>query len=170
MTLWWMAGFRLLSGLLIFPALYFGVGGPTGFPSGAQFLLNALTFVVPAAIGAVFLKVFAPSLAASMTGSGALQSDAIASRHDLEPHERDLARAGAGLFLLFLGAITAIPSILAGVYTIFFEGASTGLPGSTAMIYSMASAALLAILQCAVGFVLAFQSGLRRLIKPERNL
>ena len=153
-SLWWSAGIRLFSVLL---------GAVVNLLSAsAHFFAPGVTLfsAVPFAVGAIFLQIFSASLAASMIGSATLEGETIASRNGLEPPERALAVAGAGLFLLFFGAATVLPSILSVASLLLRPNNGNTLVGYIGFLIPT-------ILQCLVGFVLAFQLGLRRLIKTQ---
>ena len=101
-----------------------------------------------------------------MTGGGAFEGDAIALNRGLNATERALGRAGGGLFLLFFGAASAIPTVVLIVYALLFDRPSLRI-GTTGgmMMFSVLRELVPALLQCVVGFVLAFALGLRRLVK-----
>lgn len=165
-ALWWSTGLRFVSAAIIAMIARFGLFGSWPGVPVTLLYFQSLSGIVPLAIAAIFLQVFAVSLATSMTGSSAFEGDAIALRRSLDGLERALASAGAGLFLLFFGAANAIYPILASAYTILVGGfSSRGGMGASFAIYSSMSSLAPAILQCLVGFVLAFRLGLRRLIK-----
>ena len=162
-ALWWSAGVHFVSAAVMIIAALFGVFG-RGIPV-TPLSLQSLIDVVPTVIAAGFLQIFAASLAASMTGGGAFEGDSIASRRTLEAPERALGNAGGGLFLLFFGAANAIPAMFSGVYMALFGGLGRGTTAAFTT-YSLVNSALPALLQCIVGFVLAFSLGLRRVVKP----
>ena len=153
-ALWWSAGLRVLSVLV--GAVTYVLSASTIFGASGGNVFLALPLVV----AAIFLQTFAASLAASMTGNATLEGEAIASRSVLEPPERALASAGAGLFLLFFGAATVVPFVLSQVQGLLSPRGSGGLFGFLSFL-------LPSILQCFVGFILAFQLGLRRLVKTQ---
>ena len=162
---WWSAAINLVSGIVLTLVVRSGVLG-AGFPGAMSNAFYQMAGVVPSVVGAIFLQQFAPSISASVTGSGALEGDAIASRHALEPREMALAHSGAGLMLLFFGLTGALFSTAWGGYTLWSNAYGSGI-GRTVAIYSMGSALLPASLHCFVGFVLAFRLGLRRLVKSQ---
>lgn len=170
-ALWWNVGLRLLSATitLIVAQLSFqmNIGHAT---MGASFYLELLTLAVPQIIAAVFLQVFAVSLASSVAGISAFGGETMASPRKLDALELNLARAGAGLYLLFFGVASAIPSILGLGYRIFTGGIGSGTGNSTTVIYSLLASLIPLIIQCFVGFVLAFKLGLRRLIHSDANM
>ncbi len=163
-ALWWSAGLRLVSVLIAVVAALSGVFG-RGIPVAPLSLQIPLS-VAPMVVVAGFLQIFAVSLATSMTGGPAFEGDPIASRQTLGATEKALGNAGAGLYLLFFGAASAIPATFSGVYLLLFKGIGTGA-GASYAIYSLVNSALPAIFQCVVGFALAFALGLRRVIKPQ---
>lgn len=164
-ALWWSAGLRFVSAAILIIVEIFRLFGQV--VSGMPPSLQTLTGVVPMVIAAGFLQIFAASLAASMIGGAAFEGDSIASSRVLNATEKSLGNAGAGLFLLFFGAASAIPTILSGAYMILFGGIGAG---TTIVFYSLISNALPAVLQCLVGFALAFSLGLRRLVKSGENV
>ena len=163
-ALWWSAGVQFVSAAVMIIAGLSGVFG-RGIPV-LPLSLQSLIGVVPTVIAAGFLQIFAASLAASMTGGGTFEGDSIASRRSLEAPERALGNAGAGLFLLFYGAANAIPAMFSAVYMALFGGLGTGTTAAFT-IYSLVNNALPALLQCIVGFILAFLMGLKRVVKAQ---
>ena len=168
LDLWWNAAINLISsGLLaltiwVYPTLFTGLLKPL---SNNYYQLGYATTMI---IIAIFVGQFAPSLSAAAVGRGALEGDAIASRTVLEPHERALARIGAGLMLFFSGLSHALFATCWSAYSLFSDSSSTGV-GRSILIYSAVTGLTPAFVRCAVGFVLAFQSGLRRMIKPAAS-
>ena len=163
-ALWWSADIRFVSAFVMVVAGLFGAFRPSF--SLAPLSIQTLISIVPIIIVAGFLQIFASSLAASMTGGAAFSGDSVASRRTLDAPEKALGNAGAGLFLLFFGLITAIPATIGGVYTVLTGGFGTGTP-AVFMTYNLINQALPAILQCLVGFILAFALGLKRLVKTQ---
>ena len=157
--LWWSAALTALGAVLF--ALAFGGGFWVTLVSGG------LGTGVTLAMAAIFLQVFAPSLVAAMLGNSALEGDAIAARRPWEHQEIALARAGAGVFLLFFGASRALPLMAAGGYALLTGQTLYGAAGPMSGPYFLASNALPPVLQCAIGLLLAFGAGLRRLVKPN---
>lgn len=153
-ALWWSAGIRVLSVLV--GAVINLLSSSTIFFAPGMTLISA----VPFAVGAIFLQIFSASLAASMAGRATLEGETIASRNVLEPPERALAVAGAGLFLLFFGATTVLPSVLS-VSSLLLR------PNNGNTLFGYISFLIPAVLQCLVGFVLAFLLGLRRVVKSQ---
>ena len=165
MALWWQAGIGVLATAALFVVAQLNIATFKGVPALAtsgQSLLNAVML----AIGAGFLQIFAASLANSMTGGGAFEGDSIAPKRALDAPEKALGNAGAGLFLLFSGAVRAGPLLFALVYTLLFDRNRAGA-GASLIFYMMLSNVLPAALECLVGFVLAFGAGLRRLVKAQ---
>lgn len=155
LALWWSAGLRILAPLISVVA--------SRLNSSGLFAFSTITMAsaVPMVVAAIFLQIFAVSLAASMTGNSAFEGEAITKRGALEPSERALAGAGAGLFLLFFGVTIVVPSILSVVSLLLSPGSAT----STTLLSGFVNSILHATLQCLVGFVLAFMLGLRRMMK-----
>lgn len=163
-SLWWSAGIGIASGLLVGVGISSGAFGLTGFP-----LLNSIFSPLSGALGlavaATFLQLFAPTLGAAMTGGAMLEGQTISSQRNLERDETALARAGAGLILLFYGLASALPSLATTGYALLTDesvGVNRGF-----WIYGLAGNLVPAVLRCAVGFLLAFHLGLRRLVKPQ---
>ena len=94
-ALWWLVGIRVLPVLIEVMGDFSHLMRAFGVPGVTLF---SVAFY---AVAAIFLQMFSASLAASMVGKTTLESETIASRNVLEPPERALASAGAGLFLLF---------------------------------------------------------------------
>ena len=164
-ALWWSAGLRFVSAFVMVVAGLFGVFGQ-GLPL-APLSVQTLVSVVPVIVVAAFLQIFASSLAASMTGGATFSGDSIAAKRTLDASEKALGNAGAGLFLLCFGLTIAIPSTINVVYIVLTGQLGTGTTIKTVAIYSLMTNELPAILQCLVGFVLAFRLGLRRLAKTQ---
>ena len=164
-ALWWSAFFQLLSGAIIMVVAQLNIGAFKGIPV-SSFALSSVTTLLPLIAAAIFLQIFGASLAASMTGSAAFEGDAISSRRGLDATELALARAGAGLFLLFFGAAGITPTLLSGGYAIFFGGMGSGVARGVTL-FSMTTNLIPMALQCLVGFVLAFMLGLRRMMKSQ---
>lgn len=164
-ALWWSAGLRFLSAAIMVVVAQLNIAGLRSVPVTAmsgQSLINVLLL----AIVAGFLQIFASSLAASMTGSATFEGDSISSRRTLDATERALGNAGGGLFLLFFGAASAIPGVVYGIFALLFGGIGSGI-GVALLIFSVGRDLIPAVLQCLVGFVLAFLLGLRRVAKPQ---
>lgn len=167
-ALFWMAGIRLVSLAILAIIALLNIGGLRSVPVLPFSLLSLpeLVSIVPLFIGAGFLQIFAASLAASMTGGGAFEGDSISSCRTLDTSEKSLANAGAGLFLLFMGATNAMPPLLSAVYAILFGGFGSGATAAFST-YNLLLNLIPAVLQCLVGFVLAFSLGLRRVMKAQ---
>lgn len=162
-ALWWSAGLRFLAVAITFIVAQFNIAALKNIPVTTM-ALQPLIAIALTAIVAGFLQMFAFSLAASMTGNAALEGESIASHRNLDATERTLGNAGGGLFLLSIGAASAIPVISYGVFALFFGGLSGGT-GAAIMIFTTMRDLIPAVLQCLIGFVLAFSLGLRRLVK-----
>ena len=117
-ALWWMAGVYLVAGVIIF------VMGWLGFFSGfGLFRAYKLAFtpsfmrVIFVAVGAAFVRMFAASLSICITGTANFEGESVAPRRALNASEVSLARAGAGLILFFMGAVSDIPTFqISGQY------------------------------------------------------
>ena len=162
-ALWWMAGIRLLSLVIMAILVALNIGGLKVIPI-LPFSAPSAISLVPLAIGAGFLQMFAASLATSMTGGSAFAGDSIASSRVLDATEKPLGNAGAGIILLFLGAVNAMPALLSGVYALFSGGFGSGT-GAAFMIFNLIGGLIPACIECVVGFILAFLLGLRRVVK-----
>ncbi len=167
-SLWWSAGINFLSGLVLGLANASGLFarfGLSGF-SLVNSVYLSLGGAVSLAVAATFLQLFAPTLSAAMTGGATLEGEAISSRRALSRDQRTLVLAGAGLILLIYGVANALPFTLNTAYTLLF-GSTAFASGRAFMVYNLVSVLTPTILRCAVGFLLAFHLGLRRLIKPD---
>ena len=155
-ALWWSAGVRALwiAGSAVTNLLSTSV--IFGNSAGAGDIFSAALL----AVAAIFLQTFAASLAASITGDALLEGEAIASRGILEPSERALARAGAGLYLLFFGAANVTPLFWSQVQFLISTGNSR-------VLFNFLPLFVPSVLQCVVGFILTFQLGLRRVLKAQ---
>ena len=165
LDLWWGAAVSVVSSGLLALIGWFGwLSSPgTSVPNPFYYSLGATVLSV---MIAVFVGQFAPAIATAAVGRGSLEGEAIAARTALEPDERALASTGAGLTLLFLGLVGALISTVWSGYAIFFEHTTTIGPARSVIVYSAVSSLLPSFLHCALGFVLAFRSGLRRMVKP----
>lgn len=164
-TLWWSAGLRFLAVAITFIVAQTNIAVLRSIPVTAM-ALQPLIGIALSAIVAGFLQMFAFSLAASMVGSATLEGESIASRRTLDATERALGSAGGGIFLLSVGMASAIPGIVWGVYALFFGGLGGGT-GATIMIFTVMRDLVPAVLQCLIGFTLAFSLGLRRMLKAQ---
>ena len=164
-ALWWSVGLQLLSLAVTAIVAQLNFVGLAGVAFVA-WSVQPMTNIVSLAVVAGFLQIFAASLATSMTGGAAFEGDSIASNRSLDATERALGNAGGGLFLLFFGAVSAIPIVISGVYALFSGGFGSG---STVplIVLSLLRDLVLALLKCVVGFVLAFSLSLRRLVKAR---
>ena len=163
-TLWWTAGIRFVSVGATLLAAKLGAWATSVFPVGMNIVLPSLITVVPLVIAAIFLQVFTASISASMIGRSSFEGEVIASRHKLDAIESGLARAGAGLLLLFFNGANLFPTILAAGYTLIFQRPSAPLNGSI-QIYQLVTSIVPLALFCLVGFVLAFAPSLRRAVQ-----
>lgn len=161
-ALWWSAGLRFLAVAITFLVAQFNIAALKSIPVTAM-AFQPLIGIALTAIVAGFLQMFTFSLAASMTGNATFEGESIASRRTLDATERALGNAGGGLFLLFFGAAGAMPGIVLSVYAIFFEGLGGGTGAAVRMFYLVRDL-IPAVLQCLIGFVLAFSLGLRRVL------
>lgn len=169
-SLWWNAGIGLLSGVvmaLITRAGWFGTGVPFRIISNGSWIFP-LGYFVFAALIAIFLRVFAPSLSAAATGGAMFEGESLDSRGGLQPSEAAMARIGAGLIILFSALAGFLPSVVWAAYELF--GQTSALAASATIARSLAIHSLVTIfipsaLRGLVGFVLAFRLGLRRLVE-----
>ena len=169
-ALWLRAVLGLIGGAIIALAAHFGMFG-TQLPSIAASLLMPLGSFVFAAVIAILLGFFAPSLCVSATGRASLEGESLSSRRSLDAQEKALAWTGAGFIVLFSAAASILPSLLIIIYQLFFTPTlSTRSVGRDVMIYNLASSFIPLSLYCVVGFALSFRSDLRRLIKSGENV
>lgn len=164
-ALWWSVALRFLAVAITIIVAQFNIAALKSVPITTM-ALQPLIGIALSALVAGFLQMFASSLAASMTGNAALEGDSIASRRTLDASERALGNAGGGLFLLATGAASAIPGMVWGIYALFFGSSISGI-GAAVMVFRVLDDLIPSILQCLVGFILAFLLGLRRVIKPR---
>ncbi len=117
-------------------------------------------------LGVLALGVLAPTLAAALTGASPLEGEAILKRRALNKDEAGLARAGAGLILLVFGVAGALTTT--ALYSYWFLTGQMGIGmGHQVMMQNLAINASSAFGHCAVGLVLAFGPGLRRLMNAR---
>ena len=101
-ALWWNVGLSVLSVIVTLITAQLNSQMSFGNLSlDASFYVDILTLTVPQVVAAIFLQVFAVSLSSAIVGASAFDGEPMASRPELNMIELNLARAGAGLYLLF---------------------------------------------------------------------
>ena len=107
-------------------------------------------------VAATFLTLFGSALAVAIIGGSSLEGEALSPKRALEKEELHLARAGAGLILLAFGVAQSLSISAALILGYFGLSPMQNFAGF-----------VVPVLQCLVGFMLAFRLGLRRFVKTQ---